>query len=160
MINKLIRWYLRNYKWNNFYILNLKDLFKNLSKYEYFLIKTDVFYVPKEFPEKYPIGKDLDIFSSKKDFQKVNNILLDFANKYKNIFNVKVLKNNKNYKVRLEKFNNLYFLFDNNCLDFLKEAMKHRIYNNGYYILPLKYEIIFRLYEIKKIQIKFIILNM
>lgn len=156
MIKRLLKYYIKNIIWNDYYILELKELFNELNKYEYIIIKTDTPYSPKNFPNEYPIGKDLDIFSSEKDYKKVNEVLFDFADKYKNKFNIRVIEQDAKYRVRLEKFGQLYYQLDNNYLTdnntssvFIEDAIQNRIFVNGYYTIPIEYEIVFRLSEIK-----------
>ena len=156
MIKRLLKYYIKNIIWNDYYILELKELFNELNKYEYIIIKTDTPYSPKNFPNEYPIGKDLDIFSSEKDYKKVNEVLFDFADKYKNKFNIRVIEQDAKYRVRLEKFGQLYYQLDNNYLTdnnisyvFIEDAIQNKIFVNGYYTIPIEYEIVFRLSEIK-----------
>jgi len=151
----MIQYILKNFYWKQD-MIDLIKLFNELNNYEYFIIKIDTPYTPKTFPKEIPIGKDLDIFSSKKDFKNINKVLLDFANKYRDKFNIKVINQDYKYRVRLETFSKLYYQLDNNYLTdnnilsvFIENAMQKRIFINGYYTIPIEYEIVFRLSEIK-----------
>ncbi len=153
--NKLLKMYLDIFLFKQ-NILNLNLLFENLSEYEYIIIKLDTPYMTKDFPKIIPIGKDLDIYSSKKDFENVNESILNFANQYQDIFDIKIIKDDGKYRVRFEKFGQLYYQLDNNYLTdktipsvFIEDAICHKIRKNNYYTLPIEYEIVFRLSEIK-----------
>jgi len=148
-VNKIIGLYLKKIIWKS-NILDLNDLFRELKQYEYFIVKVDTPYTPKDFPNSIPIGKDMDIFSSKGDFSKVNKVLLEFAKKYQYKFKIRIIDENGKYRVRLENLGQLYYQLDNNILSvFIEEIIQNKIYKNGYYTIPRRYEIVFRLSEIK-----------
>ncbi|EEQ59554.1 hypothetical protein CBFG_03264 [Clostridiales bacterium 1_7_47FAA] len=46
-----------------------QDIINVFNRYRYVLTKTDVPYMPCDFPQSLPIGKDIDVLCSKNDFQ-------------------------------------------------------------------------------------------
>lgn len=154
--NKFLIFYLNKFIWNkDKYEIDLLKLFKNLEHLKYIIIKIDTPYTPENFPVEYPIGKDMDIFCVKEDFRKINKVLLNFANRHKTIFEIKIIDKNSKYRVRLEKYGQLYYMLDNNCLTdnnlpaiFIEEAVNNRIKKNTYFTAKIKYEVIFRLSEV------------
>ncbi|MBW5289997.1 MAG: hypothetical protein Rsou_0458 [Candidatus Ruthia sp. Asou_11_S2] len=59
----------------------------------------------------------MDIFSTREDFHKVNKVLLDFSKKYNNVFSIKTIEEVKNFRIRMEKYNQLYYQLDNSVND-------------------------------------------
>lgn len=132
--------------------LNLKKLFDALGDIPYFLIKLDTPYAVQDFPENYPVGKDLDIITLPEHYGDVINALgsLDPSG-----FGLRMISNSSNHRLRFETDGVLHYQFDVTCSfnkhldeDFLRMCMKHRLKKDGYYFLPTGYEIAFRLYEI------------
>ena len=89
----------------NIYLDAIKDIDYAISKY-------DVPYMPKNFPLEYPIGKDMDIFVSQKDFDKIIDITTKYFNTYKSKFSIKIIKKINNFKLRLENNNKLHYQID------------------------------------------------
>ena len=50
-----------------------------MRPYSYAFVKIDVPYMPKDFPENIPVGKDADIICSKNDFCKLWDIVKDWS---------------------------------------------------------------------------------
>ena len=54
--------------------LNLPKLFSLIKPFRYFVTKIDTPFFTEEFPEKYPIGRDVDIISHSDDFNAITQI--------------------------------------------------------------------------------------
>ena len=87
----------------------------------------------------------------------INNVLKIFANKYNDKFDIRIINENDKYRIRLEKYGQLYYQLDNYYLTdnslssvFIDEAIQNRVKLKNYFTLEKKYEIIFRLSEIKE----------
>jgi hypothetical protein len=128
-------------------MLDIYNYLNEIHNYDYAITKTDVPYMPNNFPLEYPIGKDLDIFISKKDFDLINNTTYNYFNKYNKLFDIKKIKTINNFKLRLEKKNKLHFQIDITIND---DLIKNKLTKDNYYILSLDNEIIVRTIEIKK----------
>ena len=127
-------------------VLNLNNYFNEIKDINYALTKIDVPYNPKEFPNKYAVGKDLDILVSAKDYNKIKTITIKYFKQY-SLFTFKIIETNNNIKLRLEEKNKLHYLIDiivNNSL------IIGRVEKDNYYILSLENEKKVRLNVIKK----------
>ena len=127
-------------------ILNLNNYFNEIKDINYALTKIDVPYNPKEFPNKYAVGKDLDILVSANDYNKIKTITIKYFKQYP-LFTFKIIETNNNFRLRLEVKNKLHYQIDitvNNAL------IIGRVEKDNYYILSLENEKIVRLNEFKK----------
>ena len=133
--------------------LNLRALFELLDRrgMKYFLIKTDAPYMVDNFPDDYPVGKDIDMICLPDQFTDIKNDIfsIDYSD-----FDVRVINQGDNYRVRFEEAGKLHYQIDLTCRypwhldeDFLRKCMENRVKKNGYYVLPPEYELGFRLYE-------------
>lgn len=93
-------------------ILEMNKLFSDLSNYRYFAtkIKTPYFTLDKQFPEKYPVGRDIDIVTHPDDFQKVLEIVEMYCKSQKMIYRV-IKDSPTHHRHRLESSE--YFLMPN-----------------------------------------------
>ena len=128
------------------FILDLNNYLNSILKFNYALTKLDVPYNPKNFPVKYAIGKDLDIYVSSDDFEKLRDFTHKYFIKY-NIFECKILKKKNNWRLRMEVNNKLHFQID---ITVNNELIKNKVKKNNYYILSLENERIVREEEVKK----------
>ena len=127
-------------------VLNLNNYFNEIKDINYGLTKIDVPYNPKEFPNKYAVGKDLDILVSANDYNKIKTITIKYFKQY-HLFTFKIIETNNNFRLRLEVKNKLHYQIDitiNNSL------IIGRVEKDNYYILSLENEKKVRLNEIKK----------
>lgn len=128
----------------------LLNYLEKIKEINYAICKFDVPYMPDNFPKQYPIGKDLDMYVSIKDFSKLCTITQDFVNHYNKTYKIKTLFiSTENVRFRLEINNKLYFQFDitkdnDNLLD--NKILK----NDLFYILSYDNELRIREIEIKK----------
>jgi len=136
--------------------INLSEFLKKIENVPYFLIKTkESPYSRETFPIVYPIGKDLDVITNSSNHKELMDISLDFAHGYNDAFSIKIIETDNNCRVRFENEGKLHYQIDvtkDLCgKDIVQKCLEHRkkeIFS--YYILPPKYEFIFRLYEIEK----------
>ena len=103
--------------------------------------------MPKIFPLKYAIGKDLDIFVSNDDFQDLQNIKIDYFKKYNDLYLIKLITKENNFRLRIEEDNNLHYQIDITIND---EYVKNKNKKDYYYILSHENEINLRYSEDKK----------
>ena len=131
-------------------IINLNEYLKFIKNLDYALVKIDVPYMTKDFPNSYPIGKDLDIIIRKEHFNNIINITNNFIKKfnYTNIFNIRIIQLKNNVKFRFIVNYKLHYQFDI-TIDESNLLLNKQIINN-YYLLSLENEIKIREYEIKK----------
>ena len=127
-------------------MIDLKTYFVKISNINYAITKTDVPYNPKDFPKKYAIGKDLDIFVASKDYKNIKKITNEYFKQYVQ-FNFKIIEKKNNFKLRMEENNKLHFLIDIFIND---KLIQNRVKKNNYYILSLENENIVRLFEYNK----------
>ena len=126
-------------------MLDILNYLKEINKYNYALTKTDVPYMPSDFPNNYPIGKDMDMYVSSVNFSDICKITKYY---FKNInYDKKIVKKNNNWKLRIEENNKLHYQIDITIDD---NMINDRILKNNYYILSLKNEIKIRQNEVNK----------
>lgn len=129
-------------------LISYFDLIKNMN---YALTKTDVPYNPNNFPWSYAVGKDLDIFVSKHNFNELINLTEFYFSKYREQFKIKLIykKKQRNYRLRLEEKEKkkLHYQIDITIND---ELIKNRINKNNFFILSLDNEKKVRENEVKK----------
>ena len=63
--------------------IDFKEMLGILDKYPYALAKVDVPYMPREFPNKIPIGKDVDVLCHKENIEQIKNEMVDLIRTYK-----------------------------------------------------------------------------
>ena len=127
-------------------MLNIKKYLDVIYEYNYALTKIDVPYNPATFPFNYAIGKDLDMFVSKDCFEKIQETTLNFFKQYTR-FQLRIIKNAKNFRLRMEQNEVLHYQIDITMND---QMVQNKEYRNHYYILSLNNEMKVRLNEIRK----------
>ena len=132
-------------------ILNLKKLFEKLEGFKIALIKTDVPYMPSNFPKTYAVGKDLDIVVEKNKIDDLRIIFEDYSQDYRDDFNIICIDEPHGFRVRFQEGNKLHFQFDvkwSICGSetFSKSLLDDRILADGYYITDSVHELIVRLH--------------
>lgn len=135
--------------------LNVKKIIDAISSYEYVLTKTDVPYMPSDFPKNYPLGKDMDIVCSRSDFSGICNQIIAALNKMQLPYSIIEVDKSKYHKlVRVELEGQLIYQFDITAElqvpndDFVPQMLKRRIQEQNYYKPVLEDELIIRLYEV------------
>mgnify|MGYP000096957609 CR=1 FL=1 len=132
-------------------MLNILNFLKSIEKLNYAICKLDVPYMPKNFPIEYPIGKDIDILTSERDFEKIKRRIKEYGYKYKNKFKIKEIEEKKKYKLRFIHNNKLHYQIDceiNNVL--IKNRIEMYKDNLKYYSTSFENERKIRLLEVKK----------
>jgi len=128
-------------------MINLKKYIDKISILNYAIAKYDVPYNPKEFPDKYAIGKDLDIYVCIKHYNDIKNVTKKYFSNYERIYNIKIIEKKNNYRLRMEKNNKLHFQIDitsNSIMINDRQKIKN------FYVLSKKNEIYVRKKEIVK----------
>lgn len=102
--------------------IDIKQIFETIYHYDYVLTKFDVPYMPKDFPNHYPKGKDFDIVcKDESNYQKIISNILEQVSSYKEYYEIKIEtdsnKQGQNYRsrIRIEFEKNLILLFDVIC---------------------------------------------
>jgi len=127
-------------------MLNIKEYIDLIYDYNYALTKIDVPYNPTTFPFEYAIGKDLDMFVSEDCFEKIQETTLNFFKQY-TCFQFRIIKNAKNFRLRMEQNGVLHYQIDITMND---QMIQNKEYRNHYYILSLNNEMKVRLNEIRQ----------
>jgi hypothetical protein len=129
--------------------LDLKFFINVMSKYNYFITKIDVPYVPKDFPNTYAIGKDLDIVVSKEHFEDVK-LFCDLYSRTYPYFNIIWQRERGGFGLRFEKDGKLHFKFDIRHSvkhiddDHIVSSMNNRLLKDGYFITDNLHEKLYR----------------
>lgn len=82
--------------------IEFKDMLVILDKYPYALAKVDVPYMPKEFPDKIPVGKDVDVLCHKEDIGKIKKEMVDLIRTYKE-YDLVIKETPQGLKLRIVK---------------------------------------------------------
>ena len=131
-------------------MLDLNKLFSKLENKKYFITKIDVPYVPQDFPEKYAVGKDIDLIVSRSEYMTIKTIVKIFSKEYESEFEQQWINEDDGFRIRFETNGSLHFQIDVKYSiddiedDFLIESLNNRIKKNGYYITRPRFELKFR----------------
>jgi len=136
--------------------LDLEEYFNLIKELEYFIIKLETPYVPKDFPKKYAVGKDIDIIVSSNDFDKIKEVTKIFSRNYSN-YTILIYETDLNsFRLRFQEDSKLHYQIDIRTLiegiseETIIKCFEKRMKNKNYYVLPPKLERIFRELEYKK----------
>jgi hypothetical protein len=93
-------------------ILDLVSFFKEIRDFKYFAtkIKTPYFCFDEPFPEKYPVGRDVDIVAHPDDYEKIKEVVEKFCLSHKMIYKV-IVDSKTHTRHRLESEE--YFILPN-----------------------------------------------
>ncbi|MCD8290073.1 MAG: hypothetical protein LUC91_01055, partial [Prevotella sp.] len=141
--------------------IDVTSILDNISSYKYVITKFNVDYMPLDFPQKYPLGKDIDIIcSDKENYFAVKKQIEEFSVKYKDTYSIReVLKTNNTegeYRtlIRFEQEHYLVLQFDISCrtgttkAGFESEMVNDRVVNKNFYTSSPSFEILIRLCEL------------
>jgi len=140
--------------------LNVKNVIDCISKFTYVITKFNTPYMPMDFPEKYPLNKDIDIICVEQEYEALKKTILNSVDIYKNTLTIRVIPKKDDYSheyrslIRLELNNWLVLQFDIQYIveytydGFIHELLDNRIRKDGFYILPIEHEIMIRLIEL------------
>lgn len=133
--------------------IDFQEIVEILNNYNYCFVKTDVPYMPLDFPQKIPVGKDADILCSEEDFEKIVSEIKEHISKYVN-FRIIYIQEDNGVRIRIQRGHTLYYQLDISYKvasmsdDFVRNALENRCYNErGFFVLPIRYEYIYRAYE-------------
>lgn len=157
------------YRRVNKYHLNLADFFKSISDIPYIALKLDVPYMVNDFPNEYPIGKDIDLIVEQHNLPLMIDRTKQFSEKGNN-FKVKWYVKKCRFKVRFEFMGELHYQIDvrSNYKDlskeFISESIIYRSKKDYIQTTPIRYEVIYRLVDLyedryKKHHVQFIANN-
>ncbi len=141
--------------------IDVKTILGNIREYKYVITKIDVPYMPKDFPEHYPLGKDVDIIcADEREYARIIESVIKDVQVYEDYYNIRIVRkrdkigNEYRSLLRLEQEGQfLAFLFDISYRTgrltnaFTQEMTNNRCEVNGIYVPQLKYEVIIRLDE-------------
>lgn len=134
--------------------LDIEAVLKNIKPFQYVLTKTDVPYMPSDFPKNYPLGKDMDLVCIKSDFSGVCNAIINSLQDMQLPYTIREVGKSEYHKlIRVELEEYLIYQFDITSellvpnADFIPQMLKRRIQEQNYYKPFLKDELIIRLYE-------------
>ena len=138
--------------------LEINGFLDSILDLEYIVIKEEVPY-SSNFPLNYPIGKDLDLITTDRQFEVLARRIEDFADNYPQ-FNVVKLHSTDNLKLRFLFFGHLHYQIDLSCSqDYLNRSLIERSIINrckkkNYYVPEMKFELVYRLVNYYKNQNK------
>lgn len=135
--------------------IDVYAIIKNLGSYNYVLVKSEVPYIPNDFPKHYALGKDIDIVCAFEDFTPICDIISIYLQNIRFPFKVKeVDKSDKNKLYRVELYNEPICQFDISSgiagIDdaFITGMLSRREKVGEYYVPCMEDELIVRMYEI------------
>ena len=132
------------------------EVFKQLSKTDYSVVKFNTPSIPADFPNSYPIGKDVDIVCTKENFEEVLSIIEGVLKKMlsDDYLIRRAYASDNRTQIRIELENRLmyafdvYYQIDDIDISFFEELIRQRQVHNGIYIATKSYELVLRIYEI------------
>lgn len=131
---------------------SLKDYFEIINSYPYVVIKLDSEYLPYDFPNRYPFGKDLDIVCEKEFAKTLVADTIEFITKNIDVrrYTIRHIKESNRDRIRIECGNCLIFQFDivtdleGISQGFICDSIKNREKRRGCYVPRLSDELIYR----------------
>ena len=145
---KLVRKYYRRKGFST--EIDFSSLCDQINSFNCAFVKTDVPYMPDDFPKSVPIGKDADIICTRNDFDALCKILDNWAAKFTG-YNIIKIDGLKSRKIRIQTGNVLLYQIDLSWSiegisdGFVDDALSVRIKTESYYILTPIYEYIIRM---------------
>lgn len=100
--------YLQNryiYKFLTVPAIDVKKFLDDIIQFNYVITKTEVDYMPTDFPFHYPFGKDIDIIAADiENYEKIRDYIIKNAKEYNTMYDVRVLteeKDGQEYRTRI-----------------------------------------------------------
>ena len=131
--------------------LDIPRFLSMIKEEEYALTKIDSPYMVKDFPNNYPVGKDLDVLVSHKSFYSVMAKLITFSRSYEETFEIKDVPEPDGIRIRFHQVSgsrNLEYQIDVTVSDLVSEKTINK--NLDYNTLVEKWECYSRLSSLKK----------
>ncbi|MBR6013356.1 MAG: hypothetical protein IK062_06200 [Selenomonadaceae bacterium] len=133
--------------------INLKTFLQEISPYKYVLLGmrgNETPYMPENFPDEIPVGKDVDILVMPEDYDLITETAKKFSEQYKNNYEIILIDEKYKTRIRFHKSERLILQLDiakelKNCTDeFVTDSIKMREKSSDYYVLSAFYEYICR----------------
>lgn len=135
--------------------LDVSAVIEAIKPFNYVLTKTDVPYMQDEFPQSYPLGKDMDVICAKSDYHKICETIVNTLTEMGLPYELReVNKSDAHRLIRIECGGELIYQFDiasvlEDIKDGFVEHVLERKVRAGKYFIPHKSdELILRIYEI------------
>jgi hypothetical protein len=140
--------------------VNVREIIESISNFNYAISKTDVPYMPPDFPIHYPLNKDIDILCTESDYNSMVDTVIATVKKYDKEFCTEIIRkhtsNGKEYRtlIRIELETYLIIQFDISCHmknmtnDFICDLVLDRENKNSYYAVSHPFEYLIRLVEV------------
>ncbi len=135
--------------------IDFVEMVSILNQYNYAFVKIDVPYMPLDFPEHIPIGKDADILCSSEDVQDLIKEVIEMCRKYKD-YNIVVIHEAAGTRLRIQWGRVLVYQVDIAYeiqgleSSFVEDALSTRQQHGMYYTLDPRYEYIYRVNTFRK----------
>ena len=135
--------------------VDMPELVGIFNKYRYVLVKTDVPYMPPEFPERIPVGKDADVICAAEDAPELIREVTEACGRYRD-YNRIVINEAHGTRIRLQWGKALIYQIDISWqipgMDdaFTEEMVASARPRGGYMIPGAKYEYVYRAYAYLK----------
>lgn len=138
-----------------FHNIKMEEIVFILGNYKYAFMKVNSPGVPKEFPTRIPVGKDIDVLIRKEDAIDIkNNIIAYLENVLNDTLQIRVASDNYSMAIRIEMYDRLIFqidlVFAHFRLDdtYIIDALNRRrciTCSQSYYVLSNEDEYLYRL---------------
>ena len=135
--------------------INMQEIVDILNRYSYAFVKTEVPYMPADYPKHIPVGKDADILCRKEDAEAIITDVTKACEKYRD-YTLKVIPEDAGTRIRMQWGRVLIYQIDISYAaeglaeSFVSDALEARKDAGGYYILDPKYEYIYRMQAYRK----------
>ena len=134
----------------------VSDIFKGINAFEYAIVKFNAPSIPEDFPNSYPLGKDIDIVCKNGD---LNRLLTTIEDVIRNILPTTYTCRREYFtsnrtQIRIELQDVLICAFDvysqtdSIDLSFFEDLLAHKTQYNGVYLASKPYDLVLRIYEI------------
>ena len=139
----------------DYYRLDLFTFFSKIKELSYITLKTDTPYMVNGFPLDYPIGRDIDLIVTKKDFNSLVENVICFAHSHHG-FKIKEISEEQGFQLRFEFGEVLHYLIHVSygiaglSSMLIEQSIESRQKVENYYIPELRYEIVYRLVDYHK----------
>lgn len=142
--------------------IDVTSILDSISNCGYVITKMDVDYMPDNFPQKYPLGKDLDIVcANNEEYNKVLQSITKQVAAYNDSYTIRFVSKKDKFGsenrtlIRMEQGNYLVYQCDISYQmetimseDFVQGMIKKRMKVKNYYVPTIPYEIIIRINEL------------
>lgn len=133
--------------------IDIKKFLQDISVCKYVLLGmrgNETPYKVENFPEEFPVGKDIDIFVIPEDYNSVVEIAKKFSAQYKNQYETVFITEGNKTRIRFSKNKllilqiDISFRIEKITDEFVIDSVENREEKDGYYILSPFYEYLYR----------------